>query len=87
MLCRIVLHVMGVGWRRGKRREEEDKGKRGKRREEGERKEREGTTGQRREGSNAKLFIHPPPPDRPPLAEITGMKNLPCNFVILSSTF
>ena len=74
MLCRIVLHVMGVGWRRGKRREEEDKRKGSKQREEGGRKEREETRGKERREATPSPLYNPPPPDRPPLAEITGME-------------
>ena len=81
MLSRNVLHVMGMGCGREKEGKKKTRGKEAseeKKEEESKGKEPGGK--ERREATPSSLYTSPPP-DRPPLAEITGeLKRILCFF-------
>ena len=73
MLSRNVLHVMGMGCGREKEGKKKTRGKEAsEEKKKEERKGKEPGGKERREATPNSLYI-PPPPDRPPLAEITGI--------------
>ena len=73
MLSRNVLHVMGMGCGREKEGKKKTRGKEAsEEKKKEERKGKEPGGKERREATPSSLYT-PPPPDRPPLAEITGI--------------